>query len=154
MIANLRNEITLWDLKYSTTQVRKSIMKKIEYLHVICILILLTTFSAGICFTREHTIDTKLFFALKFFEEYFPQKKVFFITTYIYTFPFASIIMTAHAIQCIYYTQHIVFQVKMFQQFMLNIFKHKKYSVCNYQHQKQIYGFLSFCVRRHQHFIR
>lgn len=157
LISTLRNDMDLWDLDYAEKNARESIIKRIKYLNIFCILTSLLALVAGFFYTKRQSLDIKLFYAYRFFKDYFPKQEFILSVFYRSTFPFRCIIMIAHAFQCIYYTQHICFQLIMFQQYvleMLNISdKENQQLFYDENYQKQINQNMIYCIKRHQQFI-
>ncbi|RZC33928.1 hypothetical protein BDFB_010061, partial [Asbolus verrucosus] len=133
LIRNMQKEYTLW--KTDST-------------------ILFFVVNATLLILVPLATDSQTFFAIKCFEEYFPNHSKILSLIYKSTFVLTGYIVTVPALMFIYYTQHIKYQVIM----LLEHVKYLTHYDCdkewedlyyNVRYQKEITRRILFCIKRH-----
>ncbi|RZB38847.1 hypothetical protein BDFB_011043, partial [Asbolus verrucosus] len=158
LIADIKNEITMWTMDSAGQIIHSRI--KIESIVITAFVgvnFMISIYTVYL-FVTPIFADKELFFALRFFEEYFPEQKSFLSWTYRGAYSFIIYVMTVHAYQVIYYTQHIKFQIMMFLMYASRISdfdekRNEKELFYDQEYQRQVQRRLKFCIVRYNDFV-
>ncbi|XP_044268544.1 uncharacterized protein LOC123013813 isoform X2 [Tribolium madens] len=159
MMENLKNEIKMWSIDNASEDLQSEIKLKIKITTRFVIINSLIAVIAGFLYVQQLSDDVNLFFAYRFIRDNFPHHNKTLEFLYRMTYPIISYLMTVHAYQCIYFTQHVNYQLKMFKEVITELTKCETFSsfenrlIFDKKYQTEIERKLKFCIRRSQEFI-
>ncbi|XP_064213105.1 uncharacterized protein LOC107397920 isoform X2 [Tribolium castaneum] len=160
IIENLADEIKIWAIENASKNLQSEINLKIKIITTFVIVNTLIAVTGGFLYMHPLPEDVHLFFALRLIRDYFPNHYTSLEFFYRMSFPIFAYLMTTHANQFLYYTQHINFQIKMFREVCLEVKAWKTVSpfenhlFYNKKYQTEIEQRLKFCIKRSQEFVK
>ncbi|RZB39214.1 7tm 6 domain containing protein [Asbolus verrucosus] len=158
MLVNIKAEIPLWTIDSAGEKVNSRIKTEILTTTAFAIANFLLACYCCYCFIIPLSADKETFFAFRFCEDYFPDRKNILGWTYRVTFFTTCYVMIMPSYQIIYYTQHMKFQIMLFFEHVaaLTDFKEEQNLeelICDQYYQDQIRQRLQFCIKRYTAFM-
>ncbi|XP_044254774.1 uncharacterized protein LOC123005187 [Tribolium madens] len=158
IVRDVRKQFKFWTIDCAGREVHSRIKYEIRITNILSVLNVVITLYASYWYTHPIDDDKEIFYALRFFEEYWPRQKRVLSIIYRATFPLFAYVMIVHAYQVIYATQHLRFQAILFIKYVVNIGEQKT-KICDEKlfydtdYQKIVAKRLKFCIIRHQEFL-
>ncbi|KAJ3656688.1 hypothetical protein Zmor_015741 [Zophobas morio] len=149
-VSHLKDELYLWAINSAGEKIASKIRKEANYLSLYCIMTCLTAVGASVLFVMDLPHDLEWFFVLRFLQDYLPEQFTVLALLYKTTFFFTGYSMIVHALQVIYYTQHLRYQIMMLNEYIMDLsddgddeelFHDKHY-------QSKVEKKLKFCIKR------
>ncbi|EFA04739.1 odorant receptor 328 [Tribolium castaneum] len=160
VVQHLTDDINIWTIDGASKKLQSEIKLKIKILTAFVIINSFSVVIGGFCFVQQLSDDVNLFFAIRLIRDYFPNHSTILEFFYRMTYPICAYLMAVHAYQCLYYTQHINFQLQMFTEIITELTDLKTISLpenrlfYNKKYQTVIEQRLKFCIKRSQEFIK
>nr|XP_015835428.1 PREDICTED: uncharacterized protein LOC107397920 [Tribolium castaneum] len=160
VVQNLTDEITFWTIDSASKNLQHEIKLKIKFLTAFVIINSFTVVMGSFSYVQQLSDDVNLFLAIRLIRDYFPNYSTILEFFYRMTYPICGYLMAVHAYQCLYYTQHINFQLQMFTEVITELNNSKTSSLLenhlfyNRTYQTNTEQRLKFCIKRSQEFIK
>ncbi|EFA04740.1 odorant receptor 329 [Tribolium castaneum] len=160
IVQHLTDEFKIWAIDSASKKLQSEIKLKIKIITAFVITNSLIAVWGGFLYVQPLSEDENLYFALSFIHQYFPNQSSTLEFFYRMTYPILGYLMTVHAYQCLYYTQHINFQLRMFTEVVAEFAPVKRFLLFehhlfyNKKYQTEIEQRLKFCIKRSQEFVQ
>ncbi|XP_064213102.1 uncharacterized protein LOC107397920 isoform X1 [Tribolium castaneum] len=160
VVQNLTDEITFWTIDSASKNLQHEIKLKIKFLTAFVIINSFTVVMGSFSYVQQLSDDVNLFLAIRLIRDYFPNHSTILEFFYRMTYPICGYLMAVHAYQCLYYTQHINFQLQIFTEVITELKNSKTSSLLenhlfyNRTYQTNTEQRLKFCIKRSQEFIK
>ncbi|KAJ3657237.1 hypothetical protein Zmor_016249 [Zophobas morio] len=158
LIEDVMSSIDLWAIDSADEETETKILKESKFINMYVFLNTVVGLVWAITMTFPNHREVEHFFPVFLFQKWLPQHNhflgyVFKITSFVTSFT-----MVAHGYQVIYATQHLKFQIYIFNKFVENIcygfIENEEKVVHDRTYQSEIEYRLKVLIKRHQDFFK
>ncbi|RZB39212.1 hypothetical protein BDFB_003500 [Asbolus verrucosus] len=158
-MGDISGDITMWAFESAGSETYSKIKKDIKIVTICAVANFALAFVAGCFYVQYLPNESELFWAYKLFEDHFSSQSPALTIIYKLTIPLMGYVMVVHAIQSIYYTQHMKFQMNMLHKHVKHLtdYENDRISEEMYydeEYQTEICRRLRYCIERHINLVK
>ncbi|RZC39024.1 hypothetical protein BDFB_005188 [Asbolus verrucosus] len=158
LVDDVMAHINLWDIDNAGEEIETQIMNESKIINLFAVANTSLAVITSISYIFPNAYDEEMILVFRIYQEVFSGQSVFFSTFHRLTYCMLCFIMTAYPYIVIYITQHVKFQLYMFNKYIKELMDDydgaEERLICTEGYQKEIEFRLKFLIERHNEFIR